>query len=200
MNFPRILPLLFFSGMASPAYTADFGFGVSLNSPSLLAPIQLNDDYRLEPFLSYYASKNEDYRRGQSFYNREYSGSSFGIGLFKTAKLKQYIYSYWGLRLSYETEENSYKNKDDNSEAYSTNELTGYAISPVFGIEYSITDDLFIGLEGSWYYKSLSGNPSSYYNRTGSGWGENNGVVFIDDSESKRTGTESRITLRYLFN
>ncbi len=128
---------------------AEFGVGLGLNGSfnllaieaggigalggnSIFLPINLNKDFRVEPYFS--ASRIKETTTGNGF--SVYQG---GIGLFKIINQNEKVNLLVGGRLGYLDATNSYPD--------STITSRGYSLSPSLAFEYSIDKNFVLGGE-----------------------------------------------------
>jgi len=158
-------------GAAAPAFAADVGLGVSVESgdSTIYVPIDINETFRIEPLLRYVEAKRE-IDTGVIGTLRQRT-LQIGTGLFAVKSLAESFDLYYGARLSYLKSEPDYSN-----EAIAISDSDGYSIAPTLGFEYSFNKHLSIGGEAEWFYQDING-----------------------DLDAKATGTDTRLILRFRF-
>jgi hypothetical protein len=154
----------------------DVGLGAGVgnwDSEYIYVPININSDFRVEPYLYHYKYDTDYKNPAVNDYN--YSSTEVGLGLFKVNPAAESINVLIGARLGYYEYES-----DWGPGSYSDSD--GYSIAPTLGFEYFMAPNLSVGAEASWIFSKGDGKDSS------SGkW----------DDEDNRTTTA--VTMKYYF-
>jgi len=174
--------LVAFIGLAvtAPTSATEWGIGFSTQSDdqTIYFPIKAGDKLRIEPF---FREKSITYNRESIFDRYKITSKSFsvGMGVFGITNIKEKSQLYYGARVSYQETVYTYKSENFNLK----DESNGYQFSPTIGFEYMLTDNILIGGEAEWAYSDTSLR-RTYDN---------------DSIDTKRSETEKRFILRYLF-
>ncbi|MCU7843508.1 MAG: porin family protein [Candidatus Thiodiazotropha sp. (ex Monitilora ramsayi)] len=171
--------ILFISAVClSSSANAYVGLGVSAKSNDawVYLPINMSDNFRIEPALRYYKDEQTD-----DIASRETTLFEISVGLFRKSKLTQNTGIYYGGRLGYIQEETSLSSTYSNMDF----DTDGFSIAPTIGFEYFFTDNFSVGAEAEWFYRDLDGSE----------W--NGGTQSNFDKET--TGTSTRLILRFNF-
>lgn len=123
---------------------ADIGVGASIgtNDNTIYVPINVNENFRVEPYVSTYKVNDDDY---------SYRSSRLGVGLFKLEKTSSQTSVYWGARASYIDGRDS----DDG-------DFDGYSIAPVLGFEYFPVKNFSVGGDVALEYTDVDSDSDSY--------------------------------------
>jgi len=180
--------------ISQTAVAENLGLGVSIksNDASIYLPINVHEEFRVEPFISYSSYDGRENEEGLEIsYKNNYSNLNFGIGFFKIQALKEQISAYYGLRSSYTKNEQSFNRIEESNKYGNEKETSGYTVSPIIGFEYSIINDLLVGFEAEWWFSDLEGKEVTSYGEP------------VDDIKTniknKSQGTNTRVTVRYFF-
>ena len=175
----QVLTAIFFAAIfINQLAVADVGIGVSATSDEawIYFPVNISPSLRVEPAFRY--GKDEEV---ESFGDEKIEFFELSFGLFGRKKADNDVGIYYGARLSYIKREA--EQKSDFSSFHE--ETKGYRISPTLGVEYFITKSFSLGAEAEWYYFDLDGEERNDNNKF--------------DLENKRTGSGSRMLVRYIF-
>jgi hypothetical protein len=179
------------------------GFSTIWNGAAIYIPINVNPQFRIEPFVMVAtdASEETDPDNPEWSYNNEILNYRIGLGLFIKSKISEnskYNF-YYGSKFSYvnSTSEGVYKNGDGMGwwyEEISTVELSGFSITPTLGFEYYFIDNCSFGGEIGWNYTQLSGEDKyEALDSSGGSWED------IQELEDTTTGIINRINIRFYF-
>lgn len=122
---------------------AEFGLGVALsgNGSGIFVPINVSEQWRVEPSLEYskfnfsetdFDSSNEIYR--------------LGVGVFRLWQSSEQVRTLVGVRVSYQSFSQTRQF-----------EVDGHGIAPTVGFEYAVTPSLVVGAEAALEYVDLDG-------------------------------------------
>lgn len=182
-----IVFLLAFASAPGVVSAVEFGLGVTLESESsgggnmLLVPIALSSTFLIEPFYYENSAKVTSFL-GVSGDDIGFDISETGVGLFYRSPIKESVNFYLGARGGYRIQEYKY----DSAVRETRENLYGYSVTPILGLQYQILPTLWLGGEAGWSYRKIEGKNSDSLS------GDSK-----RSSESDRT--ETRVVLRYLF-
>ena len=123
-------------------------------APAIFIPIQVTDDFRLEPEIGVFRSRNEDLGLGSSDDDPivdSVNGVEVGVGLFPQ-KLQQDFRLYYGVRVGYMriVEEGPFFGETR------TVTLNGFFVAPTVGGEYLFSDRFSLGAEVQFRHTSVT--------------------------------------------
>lgn len=121
---------------------AEFGLGVALSGSGsgIFVPININEQWRVEPSLLYFESEARQF--GGEFSNDFYS---WGVGVFRLWPSSDQVRTLAGVRVSRQ----GFSQKDLKAD--------GHGIAPAVGFEYAVTPRLVVGAEAALEYVDLDG-------------------------------------------
>jgi hypothetical protein len=169
---------------AMPAFAADFGIGVSVQSDDALIylPIDFNKQFRLEPSIRYLKDE-QDFGNGVNF---DQESIEIGVGLFGLTGVGESIRVYYGGRLAYVRNEVDQTTQLVTGPVFGTivlatrqSDADGYRISPTLGFEYLINERLSIGAEAEYFFQDVEGDDLA--------------------ADRETSGTDTRLIVRFKF-
>lgn len=147
---PRFL-LLLISFVSLFSY-ADVGIGVSFkdNQGAIYVPVNINENFRIEPSLYYQKSQDERDDGTESDYLYLTVSTSF----YKISKLTDQSHLYYGAGIGYIENHRDYRTGG----TYPRNDrvrASGYQIAPTLGAEYKLTEDFSISAQVALIYQHI---------------------------------------------
>jgi hypothetical protein len=205
-------------------HATTFGVGGSYDGEftTVYVPIDLAETFRVEPYVRYNSNSDSSVQVDKgttSNYTLSISDDSdsveYGIGIFGIYNASQTVSFYYGAKVAYVKMSSDYveKNQVDGFATYYSSSYTdiytysyntqkdGLKLAPTIGFEYHFTSSFSIGAEVEFYYVKLSGDETetdyTYYKDSWSTHSQKDSEVTKIDS--KYSGTDSRIVVRYRF-
>jgi len=171
-----ILPILAITTLSTNAYS-NFGLGFSLqsgNSNIVQMPINLSDNYLIEPFIAYsHSDVSHSYTQKDTSY-------TLGTGIFKRNKSFENSDIIYGVKLAYGVVDSRFESEGTGvSTIQDYNVLT---VSPTVGFEYFFNTTISIGGRVSLDYSQYSG------------------TVIGDKYDGNTLDTSTTLSLNYYFN
>jgi len=173
-----ILSFLAISTLSTNA-NSNIGLGFSLQSGDsniIQVPINLSNDYLIEPFVAY-----RRYEESHA-YTQKTTTYGIGAGIFKRYNSFENTDVIYGVKFAYSVMDNEFINTD--SGVTSIHDYEGYIISPTLGFEYFFTPNISLGGRVAIDYSKYSGN-------------------VIDNStkyDSNSLDTSTALSINYYFN
>ena len=169
--------------LAGVASASDYGMGVSIQDgdPSIYLPINVTDNFRIEPVFSYYKST-----RKSADIEQEFKGLDILLGFFGRKNISENVSTYYGGRFGYTSRENNFEANFNSNKT----ETDGYIIEPAFGFEYHFTENISLGGEVSYRYSNVDGDSSSQALL---------GSITESKADTTTSSTNTSVVLRYVF-
>lgn len=126
---------------------AEFGLGVALSGSGsgIFVPVNINEQWRVEPSLQYLKSEASQF--GSEFSNDIYS---LGVGVFRLWQSSDQVRTLAGVRVSRQGFSQNDQFKAD-----------GHGIAPAVGFEYAVTPRLVVGAEAALEHVDLDGEDAA---------------------------------------
>ena len=146
-----VFPILAITTLSTNAYS-NFGLGFSLQSDNtniVQIPINLSDNYLIEPSISYsHSDISHSYTQKDTSY-------SLGTGIFKRNESFENSDIIYGVKLGYGVVDSRFESEDTG--VTSIQDYNVFTISPTLGFEYFFNSSLSIGGRVSLDYSQYSG-------------------------------------------
>lgn len=139
-----ILSAIALSTISANVFAADYGIGIDLSSygTEIRVPIDINQNYRIEPFFSY------NHRNGSSSFEA-FSWSTIGANFLMSEQLVEKTKFYYGIKTEY-------GDMQDKSNFWSA--------GPTISFEYFFSSKFSVGGEASLLYTKYNYHGSSIFN------------------------------------
>lgn len=212
------LGALSFTAVASA--DTEVGLGVDLSDfNTLYVPININDNWRVEPFVSYRSDKqnrdDEDYKQLS-----ESRRSELGLGVYKVLSKTENLSFYSGLTVAYVeevTDQESYRKEIREYDTYTYTsvdnndydvDMDGMAYGLHIGIQYDLTSDIELAVEIQGIHSHIDGKQKDLSTSSSvRDYTDPNQDDDVDDdrreiktdSESTRINTRTNFIIRYYF-
>ncbi|MEJ2694012.1 MAG: hypothetical protein P8166_13450, partial [Candidatus Thiodiazotropha sp.] len=137
-------------------------------------------------------SHSESLNTGYGFStSTNYKNRIIGIGLFNSYPISEKFSGYFGVRTGYAKRVREHEN-GSSSTYHTTENLSGYMVSPTLGIEYRITNNFNVCFEAEYSHYKYDGKGSTAYTSP-----ERYTIEY--DVEDSGQNTNTRFLIRYFY-